>query len=97
MRLPQISANNRKARLEFGMPTSLRAEAQAVHFEANRMCVLFGDGRELRVPLTRFPLLVDATPAARDHWRLIGQGEGIHWDDVDEDVSIPHLLGLPCE
>jgi hypothetical protein len=55
------------------------------------------DGRELSVPVDWFPALAGATEAQRAHWRLIGQGTGIHWPDVDEDISVPHLLGLPCE
>jgi hypothetical protein len=45
-----------------------------------------------RVPLAWFPPLLDATPAQRAHWRLIGRGEGIHWPDVDEDILVSGLL-----
>jgi hypothetical protein len=41
--------------------------------------------------------LLSATPAARAHWELIGAGEGIHWPDVDEDISVDSLLGLPTD
>ena len=41
-----------------------------------------------------FPRLRDATPDQRAHWRLIGRGEGIHWQDIDEDISVNSLLGL---
>jgi hypothetical protein len=41
--------------------------------------------------------LQGATPEQRAGWRLIGTGEGIHWEALDEDVSVPRLLGLPCE
>ncbi len=54
--------------------------------------VVLADGRELSVPLVWFPRLLDATPTQRTHWRLIGRGEGIHWPDVDEDVSVLGLL-----
>lgn len=50
------------------------------------------DGRSVSVPLLWFPRLVDATPAERAHWRLIGRGEGIHWPDLDEDMSVAGLL-----
>jgi hypothetical protein len=54
--------------------------------------VVLADGRELSVPLVWFPRLRDASPEQRSHWRLIGRGEGIHWPDVDEDVSVLGLL-----
>jgi hypothetical protein len=57
--------------------------------------VTLADGREVAAPLEWFPLLRDATPEQRRHWRLIGRGVGIHWPDVDEDVSVRGLLGLP--
>lgn len=50
------------------------------------------DGRSLSVPLTWYPRLLHATPQERDRWRLIGRGEGIHWDDLDEDISVEGLL-----
>jgi hypothetical protein len=78
-------------------PNQLSAHARSVRFDAERLYVSLADGRELSVPLAWFPLLANATPEQRAHWRLIGQGEGIHWPDVDEDLSVPHLLGLPCE
>jgi hypothetical protein len=53
------------------------------------------DGRSLTVPLEWFPRLRDASPEQRGHWRLIGPGEGIHWPDLDEDISVAGLLGLP--
>ena len=54
--------------------------------------VVLADGREVAVPLVWFPRLLDATPAQRAHWRLIGRGEGIHWPDVDEDILVSGLL-----
>jgi len=56
--------------------------------------VILTDGRELAVPLGQFPRLRDATPEQRGHWRLIGRGEGIHWPDVDEDISVAGLIRL---
>jgi hypothetical protein len=53
------------------------------------------DGRSLTVPIEWFPRLRDATPEQRRQWRLIGPGTGIHWPDIDEDISIAGLLGLP--
>lgn len=54
--------------------------------------VSLDDGRELSVPVEWFPRLRDASPVARASWRLIGVGEGIHWPDIDEDISILGLL-----
>ena len=54
--------------------------------------VMLADGRELSVPLEWFPTLRDATPEQRNNWRLIGRGIGIHWDDLDEDLSVAGLL-----
>jgi len=54
--------------------------------------VVLADGREISVPLVWFPRLLKATSAERKNWRLIGGGIGIHWQDVDEDISIESLL-----
>jgi hypothetical protein len=54
--------------------------------------VCLSDGREIRVPLEWFPKLRDASPEERQHWRLIGKGIGIHWPDIDEDLSLEGLL-----
>ncbi|GAB5428188.1 MAG: DUF2442 domain-containing protein [Devosia indica] len=54
--------------------------------------VSLDDGRELSVPFEWFPRLRDAAPASRSNWRLIGLGEGIHWPEIDEDISILGLL-----
>ena len=50
------------------------------------------DGRTISVPLEWYPRLVHATLAERNHWRLIGKGHGIHWEKIDEDISIEGLL-----
>lgn len=54
--------------------------------------VRLADGRELTVPLAWFPRLAQAAPEARRNWRWIGGGVGIHWPDLDEDLSIRGLL-----
>ena len=54
--------------------------------------VALRDGRELSVPIDWFPRLRRATPAQRQNWRLIGRGEGIHWPEIDEDISVLGLL-----
>ncbi len=51
------------------------------------------DGRQLGVPLARFPRLADATPDQRGRWELLGRGVGIHWPDLDEDISVGSLFG----
>lgn len=50
------------------------------------------DGRTVSVPLAWFPRLLHGTREERNNWRLIGLGEGIHWPDLDEDVSAENLL-----
>jgi len=57
------------------------------------MHVRMSDGRVVSVPLEWFPRLRDATDEQRANWRLIGKGVGIHWEDLDEDVSVAGLLG----
>jgi len=52
------------------------------------------DGRRLHVPLEWFPRLRDGSPSQRQSWRLIGNGFGVHWPDLDEDICVPRLLGL---
>jgi hypothetical protein len=54
--------------------------------------VVLADGREISVPLVWFPRLQSATPEQRRQWRLIGGGIGIHWEPVDEDISVESLL-----
>jgi hypothetical protein len=55
------------------------------------------DGRTITVPLAWYPRLLHATPAQRANWRIAGAGYGIHWPDVDEDLSVQGLLqGAPA-
>ena len=56
--------------------------------------VALADGREIFVPLVWSPRLRQATPEQRKGWRLIGGGIGIHWEAVDEDISVESLLRL---
>ena len=53
----------------------------------------------ISVPLTWFPRLLHGTPAERENWRFIGDGEGIHWPELDEDIEVRHLLlaGIPSQ
>jgi hypothetical protein len=50
------------------------------------------DGRTISVPLPWYPRLLNGTMAERHNWRLIGRGSGIHWPDLDEDISVEGLL-----
>jgi hypothetical protein len=65
-----------------------------VRFSEDTLHVSLSDGREVSVPLEWFPRLRDATPEQRNHWRLIARGIGIHWEDVDEDISVASLLRI---
>ncbi len=58
----------------------------------DRLIVILADGRELAAPLAWFPRLLEASDDQRRNWRLIGGGHGIHWPDVDEDISVASLL-----
>ena len=69
--------------------------AIGVAVSADALRVTLSDGRELAAPLTWFPRLRDATEAQRANWEPIGRGHGIHWPDLDEDVSVRALLGQP--
>jgi len=70
----------------------LRALARQVEVNEHELCVALADGRRIIVPLAWFPRLMAATPAARANWQLLGDGEGIHWPDADEDLSVAGLL-----
>jgi hypothetical protein len=65
---------------------------ESVMITEDTLKVDLSDGRTISVPLTWFPRLVHATQEQRDNWRLIGRGHGIHWDDIDEDISVEGLL-----
>jgi hypothetical protein len=66
--------------------------AQDLHISEDTLTVDLSDGRSISVPVAWFPRLSHATVLERGRWRLIGQGEGIHWDDLDEDISVAGLL-----
>ena len=67
-------------------------DGQRVRVTGNTLAVELRDGRAISVPLAWFPRLVHATSRERANWRLIGEGQGIHWEDLDEDISIESLL-----
>jgi hypothetical protein len=60
--------------------------------EGAALHVRLADGREVSAPLEWFPRLRDASPEQRRRWRLIGGGVGLHWPDLDEDISVAGLL-----
>jgi hypothetical protein len=63
----------------------------------DELTVSLVDGRRVSVPLAWFPRLLHASPAQRSNWQLLGDGEGIHWPDVDEDLSVAGILrGTPA-
>jgi len=66
--------------------------AMSLWFENDKIYFLLEDGRELGVPIDWFPKLVNATEAELNNWRLIGGGDGVHWPDLDEDISVEGLL-----
>jgi hypothetical protein len=70
--------------------------AQNVQVTDEALIVDLSDGRTVSVPLAWFPRLLHGTPEERNKWRLIGDGEGIHWPALDEDISVENLiLGKP--
>lgn len=69
-----------------------QARAQHVSLTEDALVVELIDGRTITVPLTWYPRLAHGTHTERAHWRLIGEGEGLHWPDLDEDISVEGLL-----
>ncbi len=71
---------------------------QRVQITEDTLIVDLMDGRTASVPLTWYPRLLHGRPEERSNWRLIGHGEGVHWPDLDEDISIENiLLGKPSQ
>lgn len=71
--------------------------ARDVSCTDDELVVSLADGRVLSVPLAWFPRLLGATAEQRTNWQLLGNGEGIHWPEVDEDLSVEGLLrGSPA-
>lgn len=66
--------------------------AKQVTVNENFLTVELTDGRNIAVPLAWFPKLFKATEVQRNNWRFIGNGAGIHWADIDEDISVTALL-----
>lgn len=75
------------SRIEIDIPVAV-----GVSVSEDTLSVDLSDGRSLLAPLAWYPRLMSGTPDERSNWRLIGRGEGIHWTDLDEDVSVLGLL-----
>ncbi|MEG4231294.1 DUF2442 domain-containing protein [Microcoleus sp. Pol11C3] len=71
-------------------------QAQNVVVTDDTLTVDLSDGRTISVPLAWYPRLLHSTPNDRNNWRFIGENEGMHWPDIDEDISIKNIiLGKP--
>ena len=77
--------------MSFSVP-STDPRAQDVKIDHEELVVRLADGRTVSVPLAWFPRLLHADTRQRKHWQLLGNGEGIHWPDIDEDLSVAGLL-----
>ncbi len=75
------------SRIEIEIPMAV-----GVQVSDDSLSVDLSDGRSVSVPLAWYPRLLHASAAERNHWRLIGGGQGIHWIDLDEDISVENLL-----
>jgi hypothetical protein len=68
-----------------------------VAFDSDSLCVSLKDGRKISVPLAWYPKLFHATEAQRNNWKIAGGGYGLHWPEIDEDLSTEGLLrGAPA-
>ncbi len=76
---------------------SVDPRAKQVTVTEDELSVLLADGRRISVPLAWYPRLLQATPQQRQRFELLGDGYGIHWPDIDEDLSVAGLLrGAPA-
>jgi hypothetical protein len=79
------------------MKSFKQPKIQDVMTTGDRLTVSYEDGRIISLPLKWYPRLNKATPAQRRNWELIGKGYGVHWPEVDEDLSAEGLLeGRPA-
>ena len=65
--------------------------AECISIDDKSLMIDLVDGRSISVPLEWYPRLLHGTPHERNNWRLIGRGEGIHWPDLDEDISVENV------
>jgi hypothetical protein len=68
------------------------ARAKRIRFEGDTLHVDLTDGRTISTPINWYPRLLHATPEQRERWELLGGGYGIHWEEIDEDLSVPAML-----
>jgi hypothetical protein len=73
---------------------SVEARAQMVKITDEDLIITLIDGREIKVPIVWFPRLIHASRAQRNKFRFIGDGIGIHWPDIDEDLSVAGMLAV---
>jgi hypothetical protein len=66
--------------------------AKDISFTSEKMIIYLEDGRDVSIPLEWFPKLRDASLSQLSNWRFIGGGEGIHWEDLDEDLLVKELI-----
>ncbi len=79
------------------MKSNKQPKIQDIMTTEDRLTVSYDDGRIVSLPLKWYPRLLRATPQQRRNWELIGRGYGVHWSDVDEDLSAKGLLnGWPA-
>lgn len=71
---------------------TFEANATKIWFDKENMWVALTDGRQLSIPLVYFPRLLNATTEQRNNYELSGGGTGIHWEEIDEDISVPGLI-----
>ena len=71
---------------------TIEASATKVWFDNYNMWINLSDGRQLSVPLEYFPRLLNAKPTQRENYVLSGNGTGLHWEELDEDISVSGLL-----
>ena len=69
-----------------------KIKAQHLTITRDALVVDLKDGRTISVPIAWYPRLLYGTSGERKNWRWIGQGEGIHWPDLDEDISLENIL-----
>jgi hypothetical protein len=74
------------------VPETATPTVRQVTITDDTLAVDLSDGRSISAPLAWYPRLLHGTPPERNHWRLIGRGGGIHWSDLDEDISVENLL-----
>lgn len=77
----------RTSTVEAEVPT-----AESIAVTEDTLSVDLSDGRTIAVPLAWFPRLAHGSARERKNWRVIGKGYGIHWEDLDEDISVENLL-----